>query len=63
MPRKKKPKVGWFIAEKCIKKISNFGGTNDVEVCNEAHIDEVDIEAGSSRDLPIEVLPNNINGS
>ena len=62
MPKKKR-KSTWFKAKKCL---TNFFNTctresNEYETSKEFDIEAVNSEAGSTRDLLIEVCPDNID--
>ena len=54
MPRQKR-KSTWFKAKKCLTNFFNTRESNENETCTEFDIEEVNSEAGSTRDLLIEV--------
>ena len=60
MPRQKR-KSTWFKAKKCLTNFFNTRESNENETCKEFDIEEVNSEAGSTRDLLIEVCPDNID--
>ena len=58
---RQKRKSSWFKAKKCLTNFFNTRESNENETCTEFDIEEVNSEAGSTRDLLIEVCPDNID--
>ena len=58
---RQKRKSSWFKAKKCLTNFFNTREYNDNETSKEFDIEAVNSEAGSTRDLLIEVCPDNID--